>query len=66
MDEQKIEKSVQDLFDLNPRGNGEHLKLLNKYMFQLQLMDISERLSNDGHFSWENYLADIKGITQSI
>ena len=29
VDEQKIEKSVQDLFDLSPRGIREHLKLTN-------------------------------------
>ena len=54
VDEQKIEKSVQDLFDLSPRGIREHLKLTNAIYVPTSAYGHFGREPNDqGHFTWE-------------
>ena len=54
VDEQKIEKSVQDLFDLSPRGIREHLKLTNAiYVPTSAYGHFGREPTDQGHFSWE-------------
>jgi len=54
VDEQKIEKSVQDLFDLSPRGIREHLNLTNAiYVPTSAYGHFGREPTNQGHFSWE-------------
>ena len=65
VDEQKIEKSVQDLFDLSPRGIREHLKLTNAiYVPTSAYGHFGREPSDKGHFTWEKTdLVDaLKGI----
>ena len=65
IDEQKIEKSVQDLFDLSPRGIREHLKLTNAiYVPTSAYGHFGREPSDKGHFTWEKTdLVDaLKGI----
>ena len=53
IDEQKIEKSVQDLFDLSPRGIREHLKLTNAiYVPTSAYGHFGREPSDEGHFTW--------------
>ena len=54
VDEQKIEKSVQDLFDLTPRGIREHLKLTNAiYVPTSAYGHFGREPTEQGHFTWE-------------
>jgi S-adenosylmethionine synthetase len=54
VDEQKIEKSVQDLFDLSPRGIREHLKLTNAiYVPTSAYGHFGREPTEQGHFTWE-------------
>ena len=54
VDEQKIEKSVQDLFDLSPRGIREHLKLTNAiYVPTSAYGHFGREPTDQGHFTWE-------------
>ena len=65
MDEKKIEKSVQDLFDLSPRGIREHLKLTNAiYVPTSAYGHFGREPTDNGHFTWEKTdLVDaLKGI----
>ena len=65
VDEQKIEKSVQDLFDLSPRGIREHLKLTNAiYVPTSAYGHFGREPTDQGHFTWEKTdLVDaLKGI----
>ena len=65
VDEQKIEKSVQDLFDLSPRGIREHLKLTNAiYVPTSAYGHFGREPTDKGHFTWEKTdLVDaLKGI----
>ena len=61
----KIENSVQDLFDLSPRGIREHLKLTNAiYVPTSAYGHFGREPDNKGHFTWEKTdLVDaLKGI----
>ena len=65
VDEQKIEKSVQDLFDLSPRGIREHLKLTNAiYVPTSAYGHFGREPSDKGHFTWEktDLVEALKGI----
>ena len=65
IDEQKIEKSVQDLFDLSPRGIREHLKLTNPiYVPTSAYGHFGREPKEGGFFTWEKTdLVDaLKGI----
>ena len=65
VDEQKIEKSVQDLFDLSPRGIREHLKLTNAiYVPTSAYGHFGREPSDNGHFTWEktDLVEALKGI----
>ena len=54
VDEQKIEKSVQDLFDLSPKGIREHLKLTNAiYVPTSAYGHFGREPTDQGLFSWE-------------
>ena len=54
IDERKIEKSVQDIFDLSPRGIREHLKLTNAiYVPTSAYGHFGREPSDQGHFTWE-------------
>ena len=54
VDEQKIEKSVQDLFDLSPKGIREHLKLTNAiYVPTSAYGHFGREPTEQGHFTWE-------------
>ena len=54
VDEQKIEKTVQDLFDLSPRGIREHLKLTNAiYVPTSAYGHFGREPTDQGHFTWE-------------
>ena len=54
VDEQKIENSVQDLFDLSPKGIREHLKLTNPiYVPTSSYGHFGREPTDQGHFSWE-------------
>ena len=66
IDEQKIEKSVQDLFDLSPRGIREHLKLTNAiYVPTSAYGHFGREPSDQGHFTWEktDLVDSLKSIT---
>ena len=66
VDEQKIEKSVQDLFDLSPRGIREHLKLTNAiYVPTSAYGHFGREPSDQGHFTWEktDLVDSLKSIT---
>ena len=65
VDEEKIEKSVQDLFDLSPRGIREHLKLTNAiYVPTSAYGHFGREPSDKGHFTWEktDLVESLKGI----
>jgi S-adenosylmethionine synthetase len=65
IDEQKIEKSVQDLFDLSPRGIREHLKLTKAiYVPTSAYGHFGREPSDKGHFTWEktDLVEALKGI----
>ena len=65
VDEQKIEKSLQDLFDLSPRGIREHLKLTNAiYVPTSAYGHFGREPTNEGHFTWEktDLIDALKGI----
>jgi len=50
----KIEKSIQDLFDLSPRGIREHLKLTNAiYVPTSAYGHFGREPTDQGHFTWE-------------
>ena len=54
VDEQKIEKSIQEIFDLSPRGIREHLKLTNAiYVPTSAYGHFGREPTDQGHFSWE-------------
>ena len=54
VDEQKIEKTVQELFDLSPRGIREHLNLTNAiYVPTAAYGHFGREPSSEGHFTWE-------------
>ena len=54
VDEKKIESSVQDMFDLSPRGIREQLKLTNAiYVPTSAYGHFGRTPSDEGHFSWE-------------
>ena len=57
VDEQKIEKSVQDLFDLSPRGIREHLKLTNAILCSnFSLRSFGENQLNKVILAWEKLI----------
>ena len=65
VDEQKIEKSVQELFDLSPRGIRQHLKLTNAiYVPTSAYGHFGREPSDKGHFTWEktDLVEALKGI----
>ena len=54
VDEKKIESSVQDMFDLSPRGIREQLKLTNAiYVPTSAYGHFGRTPTDEGHFSWE-------------
>ena len=65
VDEEKIEKTLPDLFNLSPRGIRDHLKLNNPiYVPTAAYGHFGRTPTSNGHFSWEK--TDLADSLKSI